>query len=187
MLVVCDPSEDIKKAHEVSQEDMNERVFVFESDSETELRTTKQGGGVQLISLRKWWKVTKDYYKTEDIVLVWRKLENFKMTKEINEKFDKFLLENAGKHYKFNVGELVLSTVGKNKKEKLESTFCSELVADSLKMLGLLGNEKLSNNYVPRDFTSMFTKDGKDFKFMIEEVKLTSEIRIKFLSKEIQL
>jgi hypothetical protein len=178
-MVIRDPSEEVKKAYEVSEEDKDEKIFVFESDSETEQRSQKEGGGVQLISLKKWWKVTAEYYETNELVLVWRKIDNFELSEEIEKDLEKFLLGNAGKRYKFKISELVLSTVGKNKTEKTDTTFCSELVADTLKCLKLIGEDVLSNNYVPRDFTSMFRKDQKDFK-LNGDAKFETEMRIKF-------
>ena len=45
---------------------------------------------------------------------------------------------------------------GSNTLEDTSSFFCSELIAAAYKELGLLSDEKLSNNYIPGDFGRNF-------------------------------
>ena len=68
-----------------------------------------------------------------------------------------------GKPYEKSKWELLLSSLDiqegflsflRNQHEDLSSLFCSELVAAAYQRLGLLGKEKLSNEYTPDDFTS---------------------------------
>jgi len=56
---------------------------------------------------------------------------------------------------KFEVRKLGLakSALGIHKSEDLSRTFCSELIIDCYKELGLLPNDLNSSNYLPKDFT----------------------------------
>lgn len=64
--------------------------------------------------------------------------------------------ELAGKEYEKNTIELIKAAydgpLGRNS-EDLSSLFCSELVAEAYQRLGLLSEEKPSNEYTPSDFS----------------------------------
>ena len=64
--------------------------------------------------------------------------------------------ELAGKEYEKDTLELIKAAYdgpfGHNE-EDLSSLFCSELVAEAYQRLGLLNNEKPSNEYTPADFS----------------------------------
>lgn len=174
MMVVREPSEDVRKAYGISK-DEKEKVFVFESDSEIEQH---EGGGVQLIPLRKWIELTQTYYHdNKDTLLCWRKLVDFDL-KPVEKEFDEFLISMAGKFYKKNKTQLAKALFEWNKKEDLESIFCSELVAAAYKVMKLIPQNKKSNNYVPRDFTSSLRKEGKDL-ILEEGASLLNEVRIR--------
>lgn len=59
-----------------------------------------------------------------------------------------------GVSYETNLISLIEAIKSKNKKADISSLFCSELVAMVLQNLGYLENTKLSNNYLPRDFST---------------------------------
>ena len=62
-----------------------------------------------------------------------------------------------GKAYEENLIELIRSAYDGpwgNNQEELSSLFCSELVAETYQRLGLLGEEKPSNEYTPADFSA---------------------------------
>ncbi len=68
-----------------------------------------------------------------------------------------------GRPYEKDQIQMILSAIDaqewflsflRNKHEDLSSLFCSELVAAAYQRLGLLGDEKLSNEYTPDDFAS---------------------------------
>ena len=72
--------------------------------------------------------------------------------------------EFQGRPYEKSKLELILSTLDiqegflsflHNQHEDLSSLFCSELVAAAYQRLGLLGRERISNEYTPDDFTSV--------------------------------
>lgn len=82
---------------------------------------------------------------------------------EIYEELLKFRKEIQGRPYEKDKVELILSSIDiqegflsflRNKHEDLSSLFCSELVAAAYQRMGLLGEEKLSNEYTPDDFSS---------------------------------
>jgi hypothetical protein len=64
--------------------------------------------------------------------------------------------ELAGREYEEDKVELIKAAydgpLGRNK-EDLSSLFCSELVAEAYQRLGLLNDEKPSNEYTPSDFS----------------------------------
>lgn len=62
-----------------------------------------------------------------------------------------------GKPYEENLVSLVEAIKGKNKKKDISSIFCSELVAEVMQELGYLKNDKLSDNYLPKDFSTEMT------------------------------
>ena len=59
-----------------------------------------------------------------------------------------------GRSYETNLISLIEAINSKNKKADLSSLFCSELVAMVLQNLGYLDNTKLSDNYLPCDFST---------------------------------
>lgn len=179
MMVVREPSEKIKEKYGIQDE--KEKIFVFESDSEIEQR---EGGGVQLVGFRKWVKATEHYYhENKDTLLVWRKIVDFDW-KSREKEFEEFALEMCGKLYEKSLTQLSGSVFGWNKKEDLETIFCSELIAASyIKAFNLLGNEKKANNFVPRDFTSTQTVDGKDI-LLKGKARLLPEVRIRLEKPE---
>lgn len=61
----------------------------------------------------------------------------------------------------------------KNTEEDLSSLFCSELVAEAYKCMGLLDRKKLSNDFTPDDFSS-----SRDSKLTLQFGKLEPEVYI---------
>lgn len=85
-----------------------------------------------------------------------------------------YIKRYLGKSYEQNIKELLNAIRGDNVKEDLSTVFCSELVADCLMTLGYLDKEKrLSNNYLPRHFSS------KDFLPLLKGARLDKEITLK--------
>ena len=91
-----------------------------------------------------------------------------------------FRKEVQGRPYEKNKMELILSAMDfqeeylsflRNKKEDLSSLFCSELVAEAYKRMGLLSDKLLSNEYTPDDFASGSNKtDSLEFGKLEKEV-----------------
>ena len=61
----------------------------------------------------------------------------------------------------------------RNTHEDLSSLFCSELVAEAYKRMGILNTEKLSNEFTPDDFSS-----ARDSKLTLNFGKLEPEVYI---------
>lgn len=81
------------------------------------------------------------------------------------EKSDLELIRSA-----FNFSESYLNFLG-NTHEDLSSLFCSELVAEAYKCMGLLKTERLSNDFTPDDFSS-----ARDSELKLEFGELSREV-----------
>jgi hypothetical protein len=68
--------------------------------------------------------------------------------------------------------ELLCSAAQCNVRPNLTSIFCSELVAEAYQHMGLLGTEKYSNEYIPKDFST-------DHDLKLLKGQLSNEIMIK--------
>ena len=92
-------------------------------------------------------------------------------------KLDALRKELRGRPYEQNYAELFKSAYdfmsGANE-EDLSSLFCSELVAEAYQQLGMLKNQKPSNEYVPADFSSLRELNLVKGK-LDEEIELTWE------------
>ena len=128
-------------------------VTVWESttlSSMLDLDTKTPRKGVQLVplSLR-----VEDY--PGDIAV--RQLRDVTFDKEALRQLMALRREFAGREYEQNKIELIRAAYdgpfGRNA-EDLTSLFCSELVAEAYQRLGLLGEEKPSNEYTPADFSA---------------------------------
>ena len=70
-------------------------------------------------------------------------------------KLETFVRSNNGAQYQLNYSDILFPA--EVKEERVEKTFfCSELVADCLKIMGVLSNEPASRSYWP----STFEKDS---------------------------
>jgi hypothetical protein len=187
-MIVVDPSPEVREVYKIDQyheEDLKERVFIFESDTETQDK--RAGGGTQLFPFRRWLQCCVKEY-TDNYLVVWRSLRrpehhHGKKDHEVFVDWDKFLISMAKRSYESSRCQLVFSALHSNKAEDLSTVFCSELVAASLKHMGLLAPDTNSNNFVPRDFTSDQRIDGRDIT-LLNGFTFTKEIRIRFKPKD---
>ena len=94
----------------------------------------------------------------------------------------KFRTEVQGRPYETSDLELARSALNfqeeylsflHNTHEDLSSLFCSELVAEAYKRMGILNTDKLSNDFTPDDFSS-----ARDSKLTFNFGKLEPEIYI---------
>lgn len=67
----------------------------------------------------------------------------------------------------------------RNSHEDLSSLFCSELVAEAYKRMGILKTDKLSNEFTPDDFSS-----ARDSKLTLDFGKLEPEVYIELKIKK---
>lgn len=95
-----------------------------------------------------------------------------------------FRKEVQGRPYEQHMIELLLSSINvqekyltflRNTEEDLSSLFCSELVAEAYKRMGLLGSERLSNTYTPDDFSS-----AQDLELKFGQLEPEVYIELKF-------
>ncbi|MDR0632714.1 MAG: hypothetical protein LBF84_01090 [Holosporales bacterium] len=64
------------------------------------------------------------------------------------------IIDNLGISYEKKIFQLLQSTAGRNEKEDESSWFCSELIAYLYKKNGIIQSDILSNNVVPREFST---------------------------------
>lgn len=127
-------------------------VTVWEStilSSLVDIDTKVPRKGVQLVPLSS----RIEGYEGEIAV---RQLEGVTFDSEDVKNLMQLRRELAGREYEQNKIELIKAAydgiLGRNS-EDLTSLFCSELVAEAYQRLGLLGDEKHSNEYTPSDFS----------------------------------
>lgn len=138
--------------------------------------------GVELLPLRN--KIFSGWY---DRVAI-RRLTGIdkEKRKEIYQQLLHFRKEVQGRPYETSKMELVLSAIDfkeeyltflSNTKEDLSSLFCSELVAEAYKRMGLLVTDKLSNEFTPDDFTS---KNAKHLNLSMGKLETEQYVELKF-------
>lgn len=152
----------------IKEWDMN---VLWESTTLGDMEDVESGEikkGVQMTLLR-------DRVIKYDGEVVLRKL-HYTPTRETEEKLRDFRAECKDKPYEKDYVELVKSAydgwLGKNCEENLTSLFCSEMLAEAYQKMGLLSENKPSNEYTPADFG----KDNIDF---IDGVYFEENIKIK--------
>ena len=90
-----------------------------------------------------------------------------------------FKNELSGRPYERNKLQLMKASNGlalKNKHEDLSSLFCSELVAEAYQRLGLLPEEKPSNDYAPVDFSHNKIKLLQRNFYLPEELEISTDM-----------
>jgi len=181
-IIVRDPPPEIRKIFQLdtNEEDLKEHVFIFESDTETQDK--RQGGGTQLFPFKRWMKSCIPEYG-DSYLVVWRRLVrpddyHVKTDLETFPKLYEWLTSMYGRSYESSRKELVRSALHRNKDEDLTTIFCSELVAATMKSMGLLPETTNSNNFVPRDFTSDQRLDGADLA-VLRGFRFEREVRIR--------
>ena len=147
-----------------------------------DIESGKVRKGVELLPLRD--KIFSGWY---DRVAIRRLtgIDDEKRT-QMYEDLLKFQREVQGRPYEKNTLELILSAIDfqeeylaflRNTKEDLSSLFCSELVAESYKRMGLLETKKLSNEFTPDDFSS---KNDKILDLKCGKLEKEQFIELKF-------
>jgi len=107
-----------------------------------------------------------------------RKLQGADLAKNSLRKLMELRKELKGKRYERNKIELFKSAYdgpfGQNS-EDFSSIFCSELIAEAYQQLGLLTEEKPSNEYTPADFAEKRMKALQGDFYLSEEITLKDE------------
>ena len=104
--------------------------------------------GVQLVAL-------SERVNSYDGAIGIRKLECVGMTPVMMQSLRDFRTEIKGRPYEQSKIELIKSAYdgpGGHNDEDLSSIFCSEMVAEAYQRMGLLTEDKSSNEYTPADF-----------------------------------
>lgn len=110
-----------------------------------DIETNRPNKGVQLVSLQ-------DRIKTYEGDVAIRHLCDFEFGVAEKECLKECRQEFKGLPYERNELELLHAAFIFQNKEDLSSLFCSELVAETYQRLGLLDEDKPSNEYIPADF-----------------------------------
>lgn len=82
--------------------------------------------------------------------LAYRKLLNFPRTQATLERLETFIKASIGKKYKLSVSKLLTRQVSTS----AENYFCSELIAEAYKCLGLLPKDVPASKYWPGFFST---------------------------------
>lgn len=127
-------------------------ILIWESTTLSniaDIESGKERKGVQLVPLSE--RIRK--YNGEASI---RMLKDIEVSPEMLKELSLFRAEVKGRPYEKNQIELVKSAydgpLGVNT-EDLSSLFCSEMVAEAYQRMGLLSEEKASNEYTPKDFS----------------------------------
>lgn len=172
-VIVVDPPQRVLDAYYIAEKDPR-NCYVLEAcmkfahdDPQREKLRAKAGDkrttAVQLNSLARW---LKDFQEKggegiigEKWLVAMRSLRHQPSTSamQVTSNYDKFfewMLSVSMKEYETNIMELVGSATGwhVNDEKRLDSFFCSELVAESLIWLGVAHKDTESNTYAPADF-----------------------------------
>jgi hypothetical protein len=127
-------------------------VLIWESttlSNLTDIETGTETQGVQLVPL-------SERVKTYEGDITIRKLEGVERTPELMNSLRDLREDFKGRPYEESKIELLKSAYdgiwGENE-EDLSSLFCSELVAEAYKTIGLLPDRMPANEYTPKDFS----------------------------------
>jgi hypothetical protein len=128
-----------------------ERVLLWESTTLADLadiETGKKQHGVQLVPLSERLKGYNGEFKLRPL--------DKPITPEMDAALTQLRANLSGRPYEESKLELVRSAFkgwfGRWRGERLNSLFCSELVAEAYQAMGLLPQQPPSNDYTPRDF-----------------------------------
>jgi hypothetical protein len=163
----------VKLTDRVAEDDL----YMFESDSET--FDKRHGGGVQLTPLKFWLYSYWEEYKGKMLMVI-RRLTVPGTTGDHHidyPDFEPFMLSLAGVSYEKSKHDLIGSVLKFNKQDDLSSVFCSELVAAAWKLMGVLGLNAVSSNFLPKDFAVKKKRKNKEIK-LLKGATLSDELRV---------
>ena len=156
-MVVREPSERVRAAFQLDHFGEEEKIFVYESDTET--WDKREGGGVQMTGISKYLSQLADEYNTDrkSFLFVVRHLllpedqlnddqhslidsqgrgeEYGDRDQNVFPRLEEFLLESVGKRYESDKKSLVRVAIRKNNGKSLDELFCSELIAETYKVI----------------------------------------------------
>lgn len=151
-------------------EDQNKELYCFESTgSASQILKKKMLPQVQIHK----WEDSVDSYdgrvaKRQFIFSGENKVDPDKVTHMVK--------DLIGTPYERDLSTLISSIRRNNKEESISTLFCSELVAKVMMDLGYLSNQRVSDNYLPKDFSS------KEF-IPLQGITMETEIVVKELEK----
>jgi len=190
---VKDYDEILKNAGTLISDPLKEDVYVFESDYMTiDLR---HKGGCQLVPLKAWMIDYENYYSRMHCVI--RRLIVPGRKHIMDQDFPNlvnWIKETAEKVYKESTIQCVKAVGKLNRREDLNSIFCSELVAATLKNMDLISPDLNCSNVTPKDFDKTTYQHkihihhlGKDDFELLKGSSLMDPVRIVYnLSKYTQ-
>ncbi len=135
----------------VVRNDHHNEPLLFEStiaDNVCDVESQKRLKGVQLVTLRERLSSYEGGVSVRLLVL--------ERTEEMLDALHQFHDEVRGRPFEQKKAEFIRAAYdgpfGHNQ-EDLSSLFCSELIAEAYQRMGLLAEDKASNEYTPRDFS----------------------------------
>eukprot|EP01121_Diplochlamys_sp_Union-15-3_P012731 TRINITY_DN3858_c0_g1_i4.p1 TRINITY_DN3858_c0_g1~~TRINITY_DN3858_c0_g1_i4.p1 ORF type:complete len:402 (+),score=57.29 TRINITY_DN3858_c0_g1_i4:62-1207(+) len=127
----------------------DDNIYLFESDMST--FDKREGGGVQMVPLG-WWLFDNEKYYGKAMYIVIRRLCIPSNPERKFPNFWEWMEKIAGTLYEVSKSELVRSVTKSNKIDNLATVFCSELITASYKVMGLLPEQLVSSNMLPKDY-----------------------------------
>lgn len=171
-MVLCNPSEKLRKAYDVP-DDCKGNVFVVEAAKKLIHRKVPHGG-VQLVEIGNFLDICK---RNEGETDFWA-LRRIKLPQQpLNTQgLEDLLLSVLDRPYEKKRFEMIKSIFKSNSAKDASSYFCSEFIADVFIALGLLPHSIITNNCSPKDFSSTMTFLQTS---LLQGATFASEIRIK--------
>ncbi|EFC41131.1 predicted protein [Naegleria gruberi] len=158
-VIIRNPPKEVLDAYNVKVDHSSHYSTVFVAESETDTVDNKEGGGIQLVELRRWFL---DYLTRDPTDLCCLRRLNIPSMGErpkeenITEHFPslvEYLKRCTTKKYETSKSELLKCVIKRNTQSNDSNVFCSEFVAECYTKMGLLPQNTITCNYGPRDFS----------------------------------
>ncbi len=150
--------------------DQKDQLYCFESTGSASDILKK--GMLPQVQIHKWEDVVSAYSGG----VAYRQITFINKQEDESRKLTQMVKDLIGTPYERDLSTLINCIERKNTKESPSSLFCSEMAADIMMDLGYLSKERVSSNYMPKDFSS------KEY-IPLQGIKLETEIMVKHLRK----
>ncbi|EFC41277.1 predicted protein [Naegleria gruberi] len=181
-IIIRNPPKELLELYKVQVDASSRFSTVFVAESETDTVDNKEGGGIQLVELRKWFM---DYLERDptDLCCLRRlnipSMDNRPKDENIVDQFPTlvdYLKISIDKKYETSKSELLKCVIKRNTQSNDANVFCSEFVAECYLRMGLLPQYTITCNYGPRDFSQ---ESNLVNTVLLKGANLTKEKRIR--------
>ncbi|EFC36033.1 predicted protein [Naegleria gruberi] len=181
-IIIRNPPKELLELYKVQVDASSRFSTVFVAESETDTVDNKEGGGIQLVELRRWFM---DYLERDptDLCCLRRlnipSMDNRPKDENIVDQFPTlvdYLKISIDKKYETSKSELLKCVIKRNTQSNDANVFCSEFVAECYLRMGLLPQNTITCNYGPRDFSQ---ESNLVNTVLLKGANLTKEKRIR--------